>query len=210
MPDIKPALPNFLLIHSDQHRFDCLGVNGHPLLKTPVLDRLAAEGMNFTHAFTPIPLCVPLIARWPGRIRAGSACDAFVCHALDLAATFVAAANAPVPGQFQGQSLLPLFDGAADNGRSDIFAMYHGNQFGLYSQRMVRDRCWKYVWNATAQDELYDLQADPGEITNLAAQPGARDELRRLRQRAVAWMEAVNDPLLNPWTRAQLLEGLKV
>jgi len=31
---------NFLIISSDQHRYDCVGVNGHPLLKTPNLDRL--------------------------------------------------------------------------------------------------------------------------------------------------------------------------
>ena len=50
---------NILLIHSDQHRFDCLGVNGHPLVQTPNLDRLAHEGVNFTSAYTPAPVCVP-------------------------------------------------------------------------------------------------------------------------------------------------------
>ncbi|MCP4397224.1 MAG: sulfatase-like hydrolase/transferase, partial [bacterium] len=62
--------PNILFIHSDQHRFDCLGVNGNPLLKTPALDQLAEHGMNFLNAFTPIPLCVParnclLHGQWP-------------------------------------------------------------------------------------------------------------------------------------------------
>ena len=50
---------NLLLIHSDQHRYDCLGANGHPFLQTPNLDRLAREGLRFTHAFTPVPLCTP-------------------------------------------------------------------------------------------------------------------------------------------------------
>jgi len=62
--------PNFLLIHSDQHRFDCVGVNGHPFLQTPHLDRLAAEGVNFTRAFCPVPVCTParnslLFGQWP-------------------------------------------------------------------------------------------------------------------------------------------------
>jgi arylsulfatase A-like enzyme len=62
--------PNILLIHSDQHRFDCVGVNGHPQLQTPHLDRLAREGVNFTHAFTPTPICSPARAslvtgQWP-------------------------------------------------------------------------------------------------------------------------------------------------
>jgi len=53
------APANVLLIHSDQHRFDCLGINGHPFLETPHLDMPAREGVRFTHAFTPNPLCVP-------------------------------------------------------------------------------------------------------------------------------------------------------
>ncbi len=153
---------------------------------------------------------VPLIARWPGHIAPGRVCDAFVSHGLDLAATFCEAAGAAIPPTFQGQSLVPLFDGALDNGRDSIFATYHGNQFGLYSQRMIRDRRWKYVWNATAQDELYDLGTDPGEVRNLATSPVHSSALTRLRQRLVVWMEVTGDPLLNGWTRAQLQEGLAI
>lgn len=153
---------------------------------------------------------VPLMMRWPGRIRSGGRCDAFVAHAIDLASTFCEVAGLPIPETFRGKSLLPLMKGGADNGRQDIFSTYHGNQFGLYSQRMVRDRQWKYVWNATAEDELYDLQNDAGELRNLATDPACKDELARLRRRLVAWMEETRDPGLNPWTRAQLLENLKV
>ena len=85
-----------------------------------------------------------------------------------------------------------------------------GNQFGLYSQRMVRETRWKYVWNATAVDELYDLEADPGELHNLAGDPGYGSELRRLRHRLVHWMQETGDRLLNGWTKTQLLEGRKV
>jgi hypothetical protein len=58
--------------------------------------------------------------------------------------------GAPVPETFQGQSLLPLLANPSAAGRSDISCVYLGNQFGLYSQRMVRDARWKYVWNAAA------------------------------------------------------------
>ncbi|MFQ6043538.1 MAG: sulfatase/phosphatase domain-containing protein, partial [Candidatus Poribacteria bacterium] len=152
---------------------------------------------------------VPLVMRWPGKIAPGSCCDAFVAHSIDLATTFCEVADAPAPVTFRGRSLIPLLAGRENNGRGDIFSMYHGNQFGLYSQRMIRDRRWKYIWNATAEDELYDLQSDPGELHNLAADPSYRDELARLRHRLVTWMEETHDSLLNQWTRTQLLEGLK-
>ena len=51
--------PNLLLIHVDQQRYDSLGFTGHPLVKTPNLDRLRREGISFSNAFTPIPLCCP-------------------------------------------------------------------------------------------------------------------------------------------------------
>lgn len=62
--------PNILLIHSDQHRYDCVGAHGHRLVQTPHLDRLAAEGATFCHAFTPIAICTParaslLTGAWP-------------------------------------------------------------------------------------------------------------------------------------------------
>ena len=52
-------LPHVLVIMSDQQRADCAGYAGHPLLRTPVMDRLAGEGVDFTHAMTPAPLCMP-------------------------------------------------------------------------------------------------------------------------------------------------------
>lgn len=55
----KESKPHILLIYSDQHRFDSMGCHGHSLVKTPNLDRLAAEGADFTNAYTPSPICVP-------------------------------------------------------------------------------------------------------------------------------------------------------
>ena len=53
----KPA--NLLIIMSDEHRKDAMGCVGHPIVKTPHLDRLAARGTVFTNAYTPSPMCVP-------------------------------------------------------------------------------------------------------------------------------------------------------
>ena len=50
---------NILLIVADDWAWMDLGIAGHPVLKTPNLDRLAREGVRFTHAFTPNPICTP-------------------------------------------------------------------------------------------------------------------------------------------------------
>jgi choline-sulfatase len=50
---------NVLILISDEHRKDALGCAGHPIVKTPNLDALAARGTMFTNAYTPSPMCVP-------------------------------------------------------------------------------------------------------------------------------------------------------
>ena len=50
---------NFLVIMSDEHQARAMGCAGHPFVKTPNLDKLAARGMRFTDAYTPSPICVP-------------------------------------------------------------------------------------------------------------------------------------------------------
>jgi arylsulfatase A-like enzyme len=53
------APPNLVLLISDDHSHEDLGVNGNPGLATPNLDRLAAGGMRFTHCFATSPQCSP-------------------------------------------------------------------------------------------------------------------------------------------------------
>jgi arylsulfatase A-like enzyme len=146
---------------------------------------------------------VPLVMRWPGVLPAGRSCDAFVTHAIDLASTFCAAGGAAVPATSAGEDLVEIAQRGQSN-RQDMFAMYQGCQMGLYSQRMLRDRRWKYVYNATERDELYCVATDPGELVNRAEDPACASELRRLRARMVAWMKQIKDPLLNQWTLADL------
>lgn len=147
---------------------------------------------------------VPLIMRWPGVMPAGEVCDDFVSSAIDLASTFCDAAGVEVPAGFMGRSLRSSGSEASADAPQDILSMYHGCQLGLYSQRMVRDRRWKYVYNCTAEDELYDLETDPAELKNLASDPQFGAELSRLRARLIVWMEQVQDPLPNAWNRRHL------
>ena len=54
---MKPA--NLLFILSDEHNPRVLGAAGHPIVKTPNLDRLAAGGVRFSSAYCNSPICVP-------------------------------------------------------------------------------------------------------------------------------------------------------
>lgn len=54
-----PNQPNILFIVSDQMTAALTGVYGHPVVQTPHLERLAADGVRFDSAYTPFPLCSP-------------------------------------------------------------------------------------------------------------------------------------------------------
>ena len=51
--------PNILLFITDQHRVDYLGCSGHPVLKTPHIDSIAARGTRFTRFYVATPVCMP-------------------------------------------------------------------------------------------------------------------------------------------------------
>jgi arylsulfatase A-like enzyme len=53
------ARPNVLVIQADQFRADCLGIAGNTDVRTPNLDRLAADGVRYSNAFCPAPVCTP-------------------------------------------------------------------------------------------------------------------------------------------------------
>lgn len=54
-----PAPPNILCFVTDQHRADHLGCYGNPQVRTPNIDRLAAEGVLFTESYVANPVCMP-------------------------------------------------------------------------------------------------------------------------------------------------------
>ncbi|HID55531.1 TPA: DUF229 domain-containing protein, partial [Candidatus Poribacteria bacterium] len=66
--------PNILILMTDQQRWDALGINGNREIKTPNLDRLAEEGVNFDHFFVQNPVCMPsrvsmLTGQYPSTLR---------------------------------------------------------------------------------------------------------------------------------------------
>src|SRR6266496_2337990 len=59
MPLAAAEKPNILLLLSDDHSYPFVSAYGDSNVKTPTLDRLAAEGMKFHRFFTACPQCVP-------------------------------------------------------------------------------------------------------------------------------------------------------
>lgn len=149
---------------------------------------------------------IPLLARWPKGIQTGSVSNDFVCATLDLPCTLTETLGVKTPETFQGHSLTPHFETPSTRLREDIFAAYHGNQMGLYTQRMVSNAEWKFIWNATAEDELYHLTEDPHELVNKINDATSREPLGHLRQRLIEWMEETGDPALNQWTKNAILQ----
>ncbi|WJH37557.1 sulfatase-like hydrolase/transferase [Paenibacillus sp. CC-CFT747] len=163
---------------------------------------------------------VPFLVRWPGVIPPGSRSDAFVYPFLDLPPTLLDLAGAPYPegAVLAGRSLLPLWTGegepsvmsSPEGWREEVVSTYNGQQFGLFSQRMLRTRDWKYVWNPTDTDELYDLKNDPHELNNVVRMPENHRRAQELRRRLYDILLKEGDGLVSTsWMRDQLMEGLK-
>ena len=57
-PRLEAAKPNIVMIMADDFGYECVGANGGTSYKTPVLDKMAAEGMRFQHCYSQ-PICTP-------------------------------------------------------------------------------------------------------------------------------------------------------
>ncbi len=74
------AAPNIVIIYADDLGYGDLGCYGHPSIRTPNLDRMAAEGMRFTDFYSAAEVCTPsraalMTGRYP--IRNGMCHDRF-------------------------------------------------------------------------------------------------------------------------------------
>ncbi len=113
---------------------------------------------------------VPLIACWPGKISKPGTIVHDVAHVIDLLPTVLNAAGLEYPKTFQsrevlppdGNSLLPLFTGAASQKHDFLF-------WELSGKRAVRQGDWKLVYPRGGPWELYQISNDPIEVVDLAA-----------------------------------------
>ncbi|MEX2682444.1 MAG: sulfatase [Candidatus Sigynarchaeota archaeon] len=112
---------------------------------------------------------VPLVIAGPG-LQQGVVVDQLV-SLVDLYPTILELAGIPkehAPTRLDGESLLPLLEGIPGWRRDHAFSMYTGTAANT-SMFMLRTGRWKYIAYPGFQPQLFDLTADPHEITNLAS-----------------------------------------
>ena len=151
---------------------------------------------------------VPLMVKHP-KAKPGTS-DALVSNCLDIAASvrswYGLDAEMPTHG-----IPLPVPYGGSYAKRGSIVSASNGQQFGLYTTRMIRDYNYKYIWNLTDVDEFYDLNSDPGEKENLIGVSGYYETIKQMRERLYHQLKTQNDPFVgNEWMKRQLLEGNKI
>ena len=136
--------------------------------------------------------------RLPGS-RHGVTVDEMVLS-FDSPVTMLNLAGVDVPGQMRGRSLVPLLRGEAVDWRKDFFYEHLFERETIPKSEGVRTENLKYVRyfeRNPVYEQLFDLAADPNEVTNLAGDPSHATALAALRTRC----DELRDSVGGPYTR---------
>jgi len=95
---------------------------------------------------------------------------------MDIFPTVAELSGLSIPDTVQGESLVPILNDPNQRVREASLSI-DGSGYSLRSER------WAYIRYNDDTEELYDMVADPGQITNLAINPEKRSELRNWRKK---------------------------
>lgn len=139
---------------------------------------------------------VPTMITGPGFMGGGQVRALFSTP--DIAPTLIDAAGLSVPEEMDGRSILPVIRDARATWRDDVFFQISETETG----RALRTHRWKYGVTADydhaspdsasyAEAYLYDLDADPWEMVNLAGMDAFDTVTAELRARLLGWIERI-------------------
>ena len=132
---------------------------------------------------------VPLIIRWPG----GDARTVTeLIEAVDVVPTLLEAAGLQVSPELQGQSLLPLLEGRSYAAKTAALMEHHG-------WKNLRTSGFRYLVHADGREGLWDLENDPYEYHDVAAEPAYRDVLAQHRKLLLEKLLSLERPLGRIW-----------
>jgi arylsulfatase A-like enzyme len=189
LDDLKLAERTIVVFTSDNGGLST--AEGSPTSNLPLR---AGKGWNYEGGHR-----VPWIVRMPGRVAAGSECDAPVISP-DLYPTLLELAGVPVPKDqaIDAVSFVPLLDRKGPLPERTFFWHYpHDSNQGGYPGGAIRAGNYKLVeFFEDSRVELYDLSADPSEAQNLAAaQPERAEEMRK---KLAEWRKSVGAQMPTP------------
>ncbi len=139
-------------------------------------------------------LRIPMMVRFPERVRPGLVDSSHMVLNVDIAPTVLDLCGLPAPRWMQGRSVVPLLEGGDGTAWRDAF-FYEYFEYPashcVRKHRGVRTARWKLIqyWEQPEEWEMYDLELDPHEVNNLAGNPGhaagqrsLQDLMARLRR----------------------------
>jgi len=164
--------------------------------------RLTGKGPAMYEEITHIPL----IVEQPAGAGYGTVNPTLVSH-IDLLPTMLALAGLDVPPIMEGRSIVPLLRGEEDPEKEIMiefnrYEIEHDSWGGFQPVRCIVGDRYKLVINLLHSDELYDLETDPAEVTNLIDDPSYAQVRDDLHDRLLDWMYEKRDPFRGPeWER---------
>jgi len=129
-------------------------------------------------------LRLPFIVRYPGQTRTGKS-SASLQALVDLAPSFLSAAGISVPGMMQGLDQSPVWRGEAEAVRNEVVVENRHQPTAVHLRTYIDQRYKITVYRDQPYGELFDLQADPGEVNNRWDEPAYQEVKLRLMHKFI-------------------------
>ena len=138
---------------------------------------------------------VPFIVSWKGQTKAGAIDDGLVSMNLDLLPTCCSFAGVEADTELRGRSLMTQAMGTGNAGNGHDYVVSETKLFDDVYGRMLTSGRYKYVVYSSGRnpEQLFDLETDPGEMTNLAVSSDHEATLKGHRVMLSEWMQSIGD-----------------